>query len=114
MKQIVWSQEMRRELYSRLKKEIGPHRTWDAKIKPIRKRSQYDNLVDALANHLSNKAGRVIDTTAVQQQINWATTTQRAMRDRSHIRSFILNKAAALEVNFISSSELPEFMTVSN
>jgi hypothetical protein len=33
------------------------------------------------------------------------------MIDQSHIRNFVLNKAAALDAGFISASELPTHMT---
>jgi hypothetical protein len=103
-----WTQNMRRKVYSRLLNEIGPHERWDAKIRPIWKRQQYDKILLELAIEFSS------EVTAIQQQINFATTTQQEFKNRSHIRSFILNKAAAIEVGFITTSQLPNYLKISN
>jgi len=85
-------------MYSRIVKEIGRHQDWDEKIKPLKKRQQYEQLLNELADEFSGKS------TALQQQINFATTTQQEFANRSHIRTFILNKAAAIEVGFITTT----------
>ena len=103
-----WTQDMRRKIYSRLTNEIAPHERWDAKIKPIWRRQQYDQILTELAAEFSS------EVTAIQQQINFATTTQQEFKNRSHIRTFILNKAAAIEVHFITTQELPQYLKVSN
>lgn len=105
--QITWSQEMRKKMYSRLAKEIAPHQNWDSKIRPIKKKEQYEQILSELAVEFS------VNANAIQQQINFATSTQRALKDRSHIRSFILNKAAAIEVGFIATEELPNYLKIS-
>lgn len=105
--QIIWSQEMRKRMYSRLVNEIAPHQDWDSKIRPIKKKQQYEQILSELAAEFS------VNVNAIQQQINYATSTQRALKDRSHVRSFILNKAAAIEVGFIITEELPNYLRVS-
>ena len=95
---------MRRKMYSLIVSEIGNHKSWDEKIRPFKKRKQYDNILASLANEFSGTPN------ALQQQINFATTTQSKFNNRSHIRSFILNKAAALETGFITSDELPNHL----
>jgi hypothetical protein len=104
----TWTQEMRKKLYSKLVKEIGPHQYWDAKIRPNAMRGNYDKLLSELAVEFGAKE------TAIQQQINFATTTQQELGDRSHIRTFILNKSAAIEVGFITTPELPNYLKISN
>jgi hypothetical protein len=104
----LWTQEMRRKMYSRLSKEIAPHQNWDAKIKPIWKKQQYAQILSELADEFS------LEASAIQQQINFATTTQAELKNRSHIRTFILNKAAAIEVGFIATPELPNYLKISN
>ena len=42
---IRWSQEMRRNLYSRIVREIGRHKDWDRAIRPFSKRREYDRLL---------------------------------------------------------------------
>lgn len=105
---MKWTQDYRRRLYSRLVEEIGLHQTWDAKIKPMAKRTQFDSLLATLAREFSQAAGETCAESAIQQQINFATTTERVLGDKSLVRNFILNKAAALEAGFISSSYLPK------
>lgn len=104
---MKWTQDCRRRLYSQLVAEIGPHHSWDAKIKPVTKRRQFNALLAVLAREFSQGAGEACTESAIQQQINFATTTERLLRDKSLIRNFIVNKAAALEAGFILSSSLP-------
>jgi len=104
---MTWTQNRRQELYSRLMTEIGSHHLWDAKIKPVSKRPQFDKLLTTLAHEFCQETGETFAESAIQQQINFATTTERILRNRSHIRSFVMNKAAALDAGFILSSSLP-------
>jgi hypothetical protein len=108
MKRIRWSQTMRREMYKRLCMEIGPHYTWDAKTKPAQKRLRYQQIIHDLAEEFGG------GTTAVQQQINFATTTEKRLINQSHISSFIMNKSAALETGFIRTEDLPNTLLISN
>ena len=105
MNRIVWTQEMRRKMYSRIVAEIGRHQDWDEKIRPRKNRQSYEQLLRELAEEFSGEA------TALQQQINFATTTQAQLSNQSHIRSYILNKAAALEAGFIVTNELSNHLT---
>ena len=107
-KQIRWSQDKRRKMYREIVRAIGPHLCWDETIRPLAKRKEYDQLLQRLAREFGG------ERSALQAQINWATTSQMPVMDRSRVRNFILNKAAALEMGFISSSELPSHMTISN
>ena len=108
---MKWTQEMRRKLYSRLVKDFGPYNVWGAKIEPKDKQVQIDKVLAELAIQFSKEAGHLVLASAVQEQINWATTSQLEMKDPSRIRNFVLNKAAALDAGFISASELPTRMT---
>ena len=92
-------------MYSEIVKQIGAHRYWDEKIRPLKKRHEYNQLLSTLAEEFSG------EPSALQQQINFATTTQWGLTNQSHIRSFILNKAAALETGFIETNELPSHLT---
>src|SRR6266480_721978 len=99
------SQNKRRRMYAEIVKQIGPHRDWDEKIRPLQKRREYDQLLSKLAEEFEG------EPTALQQQINFATTTQWGLTNQSHIKSFILNKSAALETGFILTNELPNHLT---
>ena len=102
---------MRRKLYSRLVQDFGPYNVWGAKIEPKDKKAHFDKVLAELAIQFSKEAGHFILASAVQAQVNWATTSQMEMKDPSRIRNFVLNKAAALDAGFISASELPTRMT---
>ena len=108
---MKWTQEMRRNLYSRLVNDFGPYNVWGAKIEPKDKKDEFAKVLAELAIQFSKEAGHFILASAVQAQINWATTSQMEMKDPSRISNFILNKAAALDAGFISASELPTRMT---
>jgi hypothetical protein len=108
---MKWSQEMRRSLYARLVKDFGPYNVWGAKIEPKDKKDEFYKVLAELAAQFSKEAGHFILASVVHAQINWATSSQKEMKDQSRIRNFILNKAAALDAGFISASELPTRMT---
>jgi len=92
-------------------KDFGPYNVWGAKIEPKGKKIQFYTVLAELAMQFSKEAGHIILASVVQAQINWATTSQKEMKDQSRIRNFVLNKAAALDAGFISASELPTRMT---
>lgn len=108
---MKWTQEMRVKLYSRLVKDFGPYNVWGAKGEPKDKQVQFHKVLTELAMEFSREAGHLILANVVHAQINWATTSQKEMKDQSRIRNFVLNKAAALDAGFISASELPTRMT---
>jgi hypothetical protein len=91
-------------------KDFGPYNAWGAEIKPKGKKVQFYKVLAELAMQFS-KAGHVIPASTVHAQINWATSSPKEMKDQSRIRSFVLNKAAALDAGFISASGLPTRMT---
>jgi len=61
---------------------------------------------------LGQLLGMEIQASAVENQIAWGITMQHDIRNQSHARNVILNKSAALEVGFISSSDLPKYMFI--
>jgi hypothetical protein len=75
-------------------------------------RRQFEKALGELAAQSSQQTDRTITPDALENQIDWGITAQREMRDQSHARNYILNKAAALEVGFITSADLPEYMNV--
>ncbi|HWD18586.1 MAG TPA: hypothetical protein VHB20_04860, partial [Verrucomicrobiae bacterium] len=107
-----WTQNSRMKVYSKLVSEIGPRQLWDNKIRPKEKRAKYDKTLISLAAELSADTGEMCTVTAIQQQINFATTSQKAFKNPSHVRNLILNKAAALESGFLTFADLPQYLTV--
>src|SRR6266436_3192175 len=109
----VWTHDMRRHLYQRLAKQFGPHWTWKNRKPNV---GELKTALTELADELSQMSGRLhrITPSAVRNQMKWATTSQISVMGIGHVGNFILNKAAALDVRFISSSELPRQLTISN
>lgn len=109
-KQIKWTQELRRILYARLVMEFGPHASWVLKNYPKGQRKRYDLVLEELARYFSELTGSKFEATAVDQQIAWATTKQESITNAGFAYQFMMNKSAALEMGFLSSSELPEYI----
>jgi hypothetical protein len=112
MKNIVWTYEMRKMLYASLLAEFGPHHTWHGSRYPTDRRTDFQGVLRKLAAAFSIVSGKEITPEAVEQQVDWGITVQKEMKSQGHVRNFILNKAAALEVGFVTTSDLPNFMTV--
>jgi len=92
---------MRITLYSRLVSEFGPHRHWGNEIKPKGKEDRFTKVIKKLGQEFRVTPWGILD------QLNWATTKQREVKDQSAVRDFILNKAAALKAGLIHYVELP-------
>jgi hypothetical protein len=112
MKSAFWTDEMRKKIYARLLKEFGPHREWAGSRSPIDQKDRFKQVLVELAADFSKQVGKTIKPSAVEQQMDWGITIQKKMVSKGHVRTFILNKAAALETNFISYNDLPQYMNV--
>ncbi len=112
MAKQLWTQDMRKILYARLHKEFGPHSGWAGGSSPPGMPKRFKTVREELADQFSKMAGQEITPGAVKNQIEWGITVQKEMKDQSHARNYILNKAAALEVGFINASDLPAYMSV--
>ena len=107
---IKWTQEMRRVLYARLVMEFGAHATWEVRNYPKGKRKRYDVVLEELARYFSTQSGSTFHGSALDQQVAWATTKQESITNAGFAYQFIMNKSAALEMGFLSSAELPDYI----
>jgi hypothetical protein len=105
-----WTQELRKIVYARITMEFGPHHQRNGKTVPEGKGERYREVLVELTKYLSILTGETFGPRAIEQQVNWAVTTQEAVTSSGHARQYFMNKAAALEMGFIQSSELPEYM----
>lgn len=103
---------MRRLLYACLLSEFGPHRDWSGSRYPRDRRTEFHALLTKLAGVFSTLTGKTITRDAVEQQVDWGITVQKEIKSNGHARAFIMNKAAALDVGFITTADLPAFMSV--
>ncbi len=109
---MKWTQDIRRIVYARLVMEFGPYSEWKLKQRPEQDEARYDAVVEELARYLKSITGEDFAASAVKAQVNWGCTEQATVKDQSHARNFVLNKAAALETGFIAASDLPQHMDI--
>jgi hypothetical protein len=103
MSAIKWTPEIRKQLYTRLVAEFGPHTRWNGAYEPLSKKSRFAEVLEELAAEFTVATGKSFKATAVRQQVNFAVTPQKAddFPDPSHKRTLSLNKTAAREAGLI-------------
>jgi hypothetical protein len=108
--QVKWTQELRKIVYARIAMEFGPHQSWGGTRAPKGKTKRFAQVLKELAEYLSRISGKPIGPGAIDQQIAWAVTKQSQVQNAGHARQFIMNKAAAVEMGFLTGPELPDYM----
>src|SRR5262245_33030479 len=105
----IWTETIRRTLYSTLVRRFGPYAKWEKTSSPGRGLdATFDEFCDAFARVAGAKSGD-----AVKHQIRFALPeTQRGSTWGRHAQTAILNKASALEAGFIEDRHLPELKAV--
>ena len=104
---ISWNHQLRTIMFSRLVMEFGPYSTWGKADYPDGKKERYEEVLRELASHFTAVSEVNVEWTAVRQQVHWGFTKQESVLDAARARSYILNKAAAIETGFIKRSDLP-------
>jgi hypothetical protein len=107
---VKWTQELRKIVYARITMEFGAYQSWGASRTPKGQTKRFDDVLKELADYLSVLSGKSIGPGAIHQQIAWAVTNQNTVQNAGHARQFIMNKAAALEMGFLTGPELPDYM----
>ncbi len=110
---VIWTQEARKELYTSVLHVFGPQNSWDVPGHPGDSKD-YALFCENYALRFTRKLGRVITSGAVAMQLRWALTLQTNQVASTHVRSYILCKAAALEVGLINRSGLPHTLCINN
>ncbi|MFO0937698.1 MAG: hypothetical protein U0798_14425 [Gemmataceae bacterium] len=105
-----WTQNMRRIMFGRLHMEFGEYSTWGGQRYPNGKKEEYEKTLEQLSVYFSSLVEEVITIDAVRNQIDFALTKQEEFKDQSHIRNYILNLSAALEVDFMKYKDLPNYL----
>lgn len=105
-----WTHDLRVRLYSRLLSEFGPHSEWGTFAYPQGKRGRFEEVLRELADEFSRVSGKSFEWTALEQQMKWAITRQGRVKNAGFAYQYILNKSAALEAGFLTSSELMPFV----
>jgi hypothetical protein len=102
----IWTGSVRRVLFELIVKKFGPYSTWEKAVMPGRNLDDdYKNFCDLFAQVVGAKSGM-----AVQQQIRFAIqlANSGSATWKAQAQNAIMCKAAALEMGFISSADLPE------
>ena len=123
MKPTKWTQDIRRVVYKRLKDEFGPCSDWHSRTNPTGNIEDLDKVLADIAIGLSYLTGKDFTAKefdkkgdknpvgqAVLSQINWGIQkNQSKCTSLGMMANFILNRAIALEVGLIESSDLPNY-----
>src|SRR5690348_1457604 len=105
----IWTDAVRRVLYTRLVAQFGPYVDWKKTSSPGRGLdAMFDQFCDAFARAMGARSGD-----AVKHQIRFALPeTEKGSTWGRHAQTAILNKAAALEAGFIEDRHLPDLLAV--
>lgn len=101
----IWSQDVRRVLYTRLVELFGPLDEWTGSSSPGGNLDgSFDEFCEAFCKVVGAKSA-----VAVKHQIRFAMpeSLEGSKWESGHVQTAILNKAAALECGFFSDKHLP-------
>ncbi len=104
-----WDQNIRRILYCELVEEFGPKRNWK-NLNNTENKEEYKNFLKKFAKKACKLTTNEKPPSpgAIKNQIAWGSSmSQKSIKHYGHTYNFILNRAAALEMGFIKSNELP-------
>lgn len=105
-----WTHDLRVRLYSRLLREFGPYASWGKVAFPEGRKGELEEVLRQLAVEFADETGKRFEWTALEQQMRWGITRQGKVKNSGFAYQYILNKAAAIESGFLSSSDLSGFV----
>jgi len=105
-----WTYERRKRVYERMLKEFGPKSIWKGARYPLDRKPDFDRVLKELATRFSKETGMSFTALAVRQQFDFGITVQKELKDKSQVKSLILNVAAALDARFIKRADLPSYL----
>ena len=106
MAQSKWTFERRKQVYSTLLDKFGAHELWGKHDYPEGRKEEYEAVLQEIAKNLTEATGKQFKWTAVRQQVRWGISLTSRLIDTSVARSFVVNKAVAIEVGFVSFNSL--------
>ncbi len=107
MRNIIWTDEALKFLFTMVVKHFGPHNKWKRERYPEGKKEEYENFCNHFASVVKAKSG-----VAVEHQIRWAITLQKNIK-QPHMKLFLKNKTIANAAGFIENDYLPETIKIS-
>ncbi len=103
-----WTLSMRIFLYETLLSRFGRHEEWGGEC-PKGRKEEFEQCLEELAVYFSDQCGSGTTSGAVHSQFSWAVTKQGEVK-KNYMPTFFKNVAAAHEVGFISSCDLPKYI----
>lgn len=107
MADAKWTQDMRTIMFRRLVQQFGPYETWGRRTYPSNHKDEYRRTLHEIAGFFSALTGETLRASAVELQIKYGYTPQGEIKEQGRVRTWILNKSAAMDAGFIKTSELP-------
>lgn len=103
---VKWTHENRTTLYKRIVEAVGPFETWNGAAYPRGGRYKLEQIYRQFAREMTER-GYPTTWRAVQNQVLWGITRQDKTKvNIRHMRTFILNKAAAIQSGLIQPKSL--------
>jgi len=100
MEQRLWNTLTYTQMFKNLMKKFGPFETWNGPKPPDK--DGYDRFCEIFAETIGAKSGG-----AVNVQIAWITTKQKQVK-HSHMSTFLIGKAVAIDTGFLKNKDLPK------
>ena len=110
---IKWTHDMRLFMYNLLVLEFGPLSNWpktrkgEGKTAIPEDKERFQELLQKLKRFFSDHFQVDFSEDAIEQQIKFTTSVQEEFQ-QAHVRTYLLNAAAAIEAGFLSFSDLPK------
>ncbi len=109
---VKWTRENHTVLYKRIVDAFGPHEKWNGADYPYGARYELEEIYKRFAKEMTDK-GYPTTWTAVRNQVLWGITKQdRKKVNIRHMRTFVLNKAAAVKSGLIQPKSLERWFDV--
>jgi len=116
-----WTQDIRRVVYKRLMKEFGPCSEWKSRTNPTGDSKKWWKILNDIAIGLTSLTGHKFTSnefkkngerqeigSAVASQIQWGIQKiQQSCVNTGAVKNFVLNRAIALEIGLIDSTDMP-------
>lgn len=99
---IIWTYKVRFGVYTDMIFKFDVHSMWEYQYRPEKNPDRYNAFCAEVAEMIGANSYR-----AVQNQINWAITSQKEIKS-GHIRTCFGNKIAAIDSGFLTPACFPD------
>ena len=108
---MKWNQDVRKVMYRRMFEKFGACKSWVSRTNPTGDSVDMAEFLEEMSVGFAKITGEPCTVGAVQNQLNWGLgAKQSVIKDPNHLKNYILNRAAALEVGLITYNDLPDYV----